>query len=99
MRGSTRTMSAGCRKPSRSPRRGQQLERPIGDELAGSIRADRLDADMVGAGIPMLLDTSADGTLVTPRHQGIDKPIGTPAGEIGVAEALATPVVDIVFEL
>ena len=54
---------------------------------------------MVGAGVPMLLDTSADRTLVTPRHQGIDKPVGASTGEIGVAEALTTPVVHIIFEL
>src|SRR6266436_8151961 len=99
IRRSTRTMSAGYRKPSRSPRRRQELEGPIGDVFAGCIRADRLDTDVVGAGIPMLLDAGADGALVAPRHQGIDKPVGTTAGEIGVAEALPAPVVDVVFEL
>src|ERR1700738_614550 len=33
IRRSTRTMSAGYRKPSRSPRRSQELERPIGDKF------------------------------------------------------------------
>src|SRR6266446_1921885 len=99
MRRSTLTVSAECRKPSRSPRRCQELERPIGDEFAGSVRADRLDTDMVGAGVPMLLDAGADRALVAPRHQGIDKMVGTTAGEIGVAEALPAPVVDVVLKL
>src|ERR1700737_916912 len=99
MRGSTCTMSAGRRKPSRSPRRCQQRERPIGDEFAGSIRADRLDTDVVGAGVPMLLDAGPDRALAAPSPPALNKPVGTPAREIGVAKALPAPVVDVVFEL
>src|SRR5437899_3863159 len=44
---STRTMSAACRNPSRSPRRRQQVEHPTGGEFPRSLRADRLEAELV----------------------------------------------------
>src|SRR5260221_9601876 len=50
------------------------------------VRVDGLDADMVGAGVPMFLDPLADRRLVTPSHIGVDKPVGTAAIQI-VAKA------------
>ena len=57
-------------------------------DLARALRADRLDADMVGAGVPMLLDAGADRGLVAPGDDRVDKPVGAPAGEVIVAKAL-----------
>ena len=54
---------------------------------------------MVGTGIPMLLDAVADRILVAPRYHGIEKAIGAAAGKVVIVKALATPPVDIVFEL
>src|SRR5215469_18738774 len=93
------TMSAAGPEPSRSPRRRQQVEHALVGAFPRSLRNDRLDADMIGTGVPMLLDTGADLALVAPRHHRIDKAVGTAAGEVVVAEALPPPAVDIILEL
>src|SRR5271170_4179367 len=92
------TISVDHGMPSRSPRRSEQVEDRFID-LARALRADRLDADMVGAGIPVLLDAGADRGLVAPGDDRVDKAIGPAAGEVGVAIALGSPGIDVVFEL
>src|SRR5258707_15837025 len=66
--------------------------------LARAVRANRLDADMVGAGVPMLLYPLSDGVFVAPCNIFVDEPIGAATGEIGIAEAEPPPVVGIVFK-
>ena len=90
-------MSAGGREPSRSPRRGQQVEHTFAGCVLSFRPTDRLNTDMVGAGVPMLLDAGADRTFVAPRHHRIEKAVSSPAGKIGVTKALASPPIDIVF--
>ena len=64
-------MSAERRKPSRSPRGRQQVEHLLAGRVSRVRRTDRLDTDMVGAGIPMLLNAASDRAFVTPRYHGI----------------------------
>src|SRR5947209_8634692 len=84
------------------PRAGGPAGREHRQELlvraARAVGTDRLDADMVGAGIPVLLDTATDCRLVTPCDIGIDKPIGAAIGKL-VGEADPTPIVGVVVEL
>src|SRR5205809_542043 len=54
---------------------------------ARAVRADRLDADMVGAGFPMLGDAFSDRRLVAPGDIGVDKALGAAAGEVIIAKA------------
>src|SRR5271155_1100963 len=79
-----------------STRREERQHLLVG--LAPAIQADRLDADMVGAGAPMLLEPGADLTFIAPRHILIDKAIGAAAGEIIVAKAEPAPIVEVVVE-
>src|SRR5271165_4939529 len=97
--GPTSTMSVERREPSSGPRRRQKVEHAFVGRFSRALGADRLDADMVGAGVPVLLDASADRAFVAPRHHGVEKAIRAAASEIGIAEALATPTADIIVEL
>src|SRR5271169_356207 len=92
------TISVDHGMPSRSPRRSEKVEDRFID-LARALRADRLDADMVGAGVPMLLDAGADRGLVPPGDDRVNKAVGAAAGKVGLAKALAAPRIDVVLEL
>src|SRR5438128_10961135 len=92
-------MSVERRNPSRSARWRQELEQLLVDDLPRALSADRLDADMVGAGFPVLLDPSPDRAFVAPRHHRIEKAIRAAAGEVVIAKALAPPAVDVILEL
>src|SRR5213078_5232236 len=78
---------------------GEQIENPLVDGGARAARVDRLDADVVGAGIPEELEALADGAFISPGDVGIDEAVGPAAGEVVVPEPEATPVVGIVLEL
>src|SRR6476646_8329210 len=77
-------------------RRKHRQEPLIG--TARTVGTDRLDADMVGAGIPVLLDPPTYRRLVTPGDIGVDKPIGAAIGKL-VGEADAAPIVGVIVEL
>ena len=85
-------MSAERRNPSRAVRRRQQVQDSLVDHLARALETDRLDADMVGAGVPVLLDPGADRAFIAPRHHGIEKALRAAAGEV-IAKPLAPPAV------
>src|SRR5690242_16760927 len=93
---------SGAYQIASRPRAGSPARREHRQEsLIGTARAvgtDRLNADMVGAGIPVLLDPPTDRRLVTPRDIGIDKPIGTAIGKL-VGEADPAPIVRVIVEL
>src|SRR5437667_12638300 len=63
---------------------GRERRQELLVRAARAVGTDRLDADMVGAGIPVLLDTAADCRLVTPGDIGIDKSIVAAIGKIVV---------------
>src|SRR5580700_3193221 len=94
-------MSVAVGAPSSVPRSSvsgrEQFENALVD-AARAVGRDRLDADMVGAGVPMLLDTGADRRLVAPREHRVDETAGAAACEIAVAKAHAPPVVDVIVE-
>src|SRR5271163_1840887 len=92
------TISVDHGMPSRSPRRSEQVEDRFID-LTRALRADRLDADMVGAGVPVLLDAGADCGLVAPGDDRVDKSVGPAAGKVGLAKALTPPGIDVILEL
>src|SRR5580693_1659128 len=92
-------MSAARRNASRSARGRQQFENSVVDDLPRALRRDRLDADMVGARLPVFLDAGADRALVAPGHQSVEEAIRTAAGEVFVVKVLAPPAVDVVVEL
>src|SRR5437667_10536508 len=84
-----RRLAAGARRQQR-----QHL-------LVGSPRAvgaDRLDANMVGAGVPMFLDALADRRLAAPGDIGIDEAVRAAAAEIVIAKAETPPIVDVIIE-
>ena len=54
---------------------------------------------MVGAGIPVFLNSGADRLLIAPSHQSVEKAIRTAASEIALPKVLAAPAVDIIVEL
>src|SRR5260370_20463181 len=92
-------MAVGGRNPSRSVRRRQQVQDPLVDNLPRALATDRLDADMVGTGVPVLLNPGADRAFVTPRHDGVEKAHRAAAGAVVVTKPLAPPAVDVVLEL
>ena len=92
-------MSAAGRNASRSPRGCQQFENSGVDGLPRALGTDRLDADMVGAGVPVLLNPSADRALVAPCNHRIKKAFRAARGEVVIAEALAPPAVDVILKL
>src|ERR1700724_4104905 len=71
------TMSDARQNASRSARGRQQFENSVVDDLPGPRRTalgtDRLDADMVGAGVPVLLDPGADRALGAPRDHRVQQ--------------------------
>src|SRR3984893_4950940 len=76
------------------PQQGQHLfVRPT-----RAVGADRLDADMVGAGVPMFLDALTDRRLVAPGDIGVDEAIRAAAAEIVIAKAESAPIVDVIVE-
>src|SRR3979490_3266145 len=79
--------------------RGEQGEDPLVDGRARAARVDRLDADVIRAGIPEELEPFADDAFVAPGDVGIDETVGPAAGEVVVREPHAPPVVRIVLEL
>src|SRR5260370_23799539 len=98
-------MSGALPNASRQRRRadtlaaaGSQQRQHLVVGSARTVGADRLDADMVGAGVPMLLDALADRRLIAPGDIGVDKAVGAAAGEIIVAKAEPAPVVDVIVE-
>src|SRR5690242_6071122 len=92
-------MSAVDRNASRSARGRQQVQNPLVNGLPRTFWTDRLDADMVGAGVPVFLDAGPDRTFITPGDQRVEKAIRTAAGKICFAEVLAPPAVDVIVEL
>src|SRR5438270_9842247 len=92
-------MSAARRNASRSAGGRQQFENSVVDDLPRTLRIDRLDADMVGAGFPVLLDPCADCSLVAPRDHRIEKPLRAAPREVVITEALAPPTVDVFLKL
>src|SRR5215470_3424140 len=92
-------MSVGRLNEPKPVSRRQKVENPCLEKLPRARHADRLDADMVGAGIPMLLDAGADRTLIPPSDNRIEKTIRSATGEIVIAEPLVPPTVDIVLKL
>src|SRR5205085_2109149 len=85
-------------------RQGRRLtaRRQQGQQLlvgaARAVGADRLDADMVGARIPMFLDALADRRLVAPGDIGVDEAVRTATAEVVIAKAEAAPIVHIIVE-
>src|SRR5207247_453218 len=81
-------MSGGPENASSRP--WSSLEAAFGGEQrqhffvgpARAVGADRLDADMVGAGRPVLLDALPEHRLAAPGNIGVDKAVGAAAGEI-----------------
>src|SRR5437588_10509957 len=65
---------------------------------ARAVGADRLDADMIGAGVPMFLDALADRRLVAPGDIGVDEAVRAAAAEIVIAKAESPPIVDVIIE-
>src|SRR5918911_5539124 len=65
---------------------------------ARAVGVDRLDADMVGPGIPMLLDALADRRLVAPGDIGVDEAVRAAIRQL-VAKAEPAPVVGVIVEL
>src|SRR5580692_6433867 len=63
-----------------------------------AVGADRLDADMVGAGVPMFLDALTDRRLVAPGDIGVDEAVRATAAEIVIANAETAPVVAVIVE-
>ena len=57
---------------------------------------DRLDADVVGAGLEVLEDAPSDLVLVAPRHERVDERVAAAAGEIFLGEPEPTQVVGVV---
>src|SRR3954468_11309232 len=57
-----------------------------------------LDADVIGAGVAVLLDPRRDRCLVSPHDEGVDETVAAAVGDVVVGEALPLPVVDIVGE-
>src|SRR5215472_10184915 len=92
-------MSARFRDPSRSAARRQEFEQPLVAGLPRTLRGDRLDADMVGAGVPMLPDAFADRGLAAPCDHRVEKPARPAAGQLVVAKSLAAPGIDVILEL
>src|SRR3954469_4903317 len=64
----------------------------------GAVGVDRLDADMVGAGVPVLLDALADRLLGAPGDIGVDEAVGAAARQIVAAKAEPRPVIDVIVE-
>src|SRR5580693_9934046 len=97
------TMSDARQNASRSARGRQQFENSVVNDLPRPRRTalgtDRLDADMVGAGVPVLLDPGADRALIAPRDHRVQKALRAAPREIVITEALAPPAVDVVLEL
>ena len=56
-------------------RRRQQIDYAFIDHLRRAFEADRLDAHVVGAGIPMRLHARADRRLVAPADVGVDEAV------------------------
>src|SRR4051812_18756559 len=79
-----------------SPRRSGLDEggRECSPLLTRCIRAlvDDLDADMVRAGVTMLLHAFRDLRLIAPRDECVDEPIAATVGEVVVTEAEPTKV-------
>src|SRR5262249_46773403 len=80
-------------------RRRQQIDDALVNDLRCAIEPDRLDAHVVGAGVPMRLHARADRGFVAPGDVGVDKAVGAAAGEIIVGEAEPAPVVHVIVEL
>jgi len=77
------------------PGREQGEQALVGQALAG----DGLDADVVGARVPVLLDTLADGALIAPGDHRVHQPVGAAPRQIGLAEAEPQQVVAVVGHL
>ena len=57
---------------------------------------ERVDADMICSGCPVLADTRDERLLITPGNQRIDQPVRQAAGEVAVVETGAAPTVHVV---
>src|SRR5690349_1688003 len=68
-------------------RRQQGKEALLRGRLHGFAARNRLDADMIGPGVPMLLDAPADRGLVAPGDDRINQAIRPAAGQVGIGEA------------
>src|SRR5947207_10713840 len=53
---------------------------------------------MVGAGPVVLVDPPGDGFGSAPRNEGVDEPVASVVGEVGVVEAVAAQVFSVVGE-
>src|SRR5206468_2661403 len=83
-------MGASSPDSGRSGARREGGEQPlVGQRGRGLVRIERLDADMVGAGCPVLVDAPADRRRVAPRDHRVDQAIGAAAGEVWRREAEA----------
>src|SRR2546426_12260428 len=71
----------------------------IGQRGHGLVGVERLDADMVGAGCPVLVDAPADRRRVAPGDHRVDQSIGAAAGEVRRREAEAEQGVAAVHQL
>src|SRR6266849_479880 len=80
-------------------RRACVVQPLIGQRGRGPAGVERLDADMVGAGCPVLVDAPADRRRVAPGDHRVDQSIGAAAGEVRRREAEAEQVVAIVRHL
>src|SRR5207249_2949142 len=65
---------------------------------ARAVGIDRLDADMIGAGVPMLLNPLADRRLASPGDIGVDETLRPAAGKILIGKAEPPPIVDVIVE-
>ena len=63
------------------------------------IVGEDLHADVVRAGVAVLLDPSLDRRLVTPHDQGVDEPVAAAVGHVLIAVAESPPVVRVVRQV
>src|SRR3954453_5948748 len=71
------------------------------DLVAGghvALLVHRLQADMGGAGLEVATQAAAHRVGVAPQAHRVDEAVAAAVGEIGLAEALAQPVVAVVLE-
>jgi hypothetical protein len=55
-----------------------------------------LEADVVGAGVVVVVDSSGQGVNVAPGNDGVDEPVAASVLVVGVIEAVASEVVGVV---
>src|SRR5579872_739492 len=81
-----RPATIGARRAASASGGGEDFERRrMRAHAAG--RIERKDANVVGAGAAMLLETRANFCLIAPGDDRVDEPIAAAAGDVAVIEA------------